>query len=297
MSITSSILDSAEKTDEAAVQIRVESKLNGPVKDLSWLGKSLLFAELSRLSYFSESIIQPLLQEMGITECRFVDRDGAQAYIFGNDDDCFVVCRGTEPHEWNDVRADAYAWTVLTEVGRLHAGFNTEVNDLWPMLEKQLRENKRSTWFAGHSLGGAMATISAGRCKLSQIPTNPLAIFTFGSPRVGNRKYINYVKIPHFRWVNNNDIVPRVPPAWLGYRHTGSEIYLNSRGVVRELAPWIRFRDQVRGLLASLRLWQIDYFTDHSTLNYIEHISRAYRLEREQGTTPKLRNPVVSNSF
>ena len=185
----------------------------------------------------------------------------------------------------------------MTEVGRLHSGFHAEVNDLWPMLERHLAENKRTTWFAGHSLGGAMATISAGRCKLSKIPTNPAAIFTYGSPRVGNRKYINYVQVPHFRWVNNNDIVPRVPPHWLGYRHIGKEIYLNSRGVIRELLPWMRFRDRMRGLLASLRVWQIDYFSDHSMVNYITHISRAYHLERMQGTTPKLRNPVISTTF
>ncbi len=60
-----------------------------------------------------------------------------------------------------------------------------------------------------------MATICAGRCKLAEIPSNPTGLFTFGSPRVGTTRYINYVRIPHYRWVNNNDIVARVlQPGW-----------------------------------------------------------------------------------
>jgi len=66
-----------------------------------------------------------------------------------------------------------------------------------------------------------MAAICAGRCRLSYIRSNPRALYTYGSPRVGNRRYVNYVQLEAYRWVNNNDIVTRVPPSWLGYRHKG----------------------------------------------------------------------------
>ena len=227
------------------------------------------------LSYYADGEIANLVRSVGLSECVFVEQDGAQAYLLGTDTDCIVVCRGTEPHEWNDVKADANAWTVATEFGRLHSGFNREVDDLWPALEQRLKENRRPLWFAGHSLGGAMATICAGRCKLSQIPSNPEAIFTFGSPRVGNRRYINFVKIPHYRWVNNNDIVPRVPPEWLGYRHSGQEIYVDSKGHLKNWVSWKRFADRIRGLFAALRLGQIDYFGDHGMNRYIEAVKLA----------------------
>ncbi len=199
-----------------------------------------------------------------------------------------IVCRGTEPHEWNDVKADANAFTVLTEVGRLHSGFNAEVNDLWPILEQRIEENRRPMWFAGHSLGGAMATICAGRCKLSNIPSNPEAIFTYGSPRVGNQRYINFVKIPHYRWVNNNDIVPRVPPQWLGYRHSGQELYIDSNGHLRGIKSWEKLRDRMRGLWAALKLGQIDYFGDHSMDRYIAAIQREVDLEAQGVSSYKL---------
>lgn len=278
---------------EAVAQLSMMSRIDCPISELSWLRKSLLFAELSMLSYYADKEIVDLVRGAGLGECYFEEHDGAQAYVLGTDTDCIVVCRGTEPHEWNDVRADANAWSVATEVGRLHSGFNSEVNDIWPRLEQRLEENRRPLWFAGHSLGGAMATICAGRCKLSKIPSNPEAIFTYGSPRVGNRKYINFVKIPHYRWVNNNDVVPRVPPQWLGYRHSGQEIYIDSQGRLRSLTPWRKFADRMRGLLAALRLGEIDYFGDHGMNRYIAAIKGA--VERfEVGQEPfRLTHPLL----
>jgi triacylglycerol lipase len=120
-----------------------------------------------------------------------------------------------------------------------------------------------------------MATICAGRCKLSAIPANPQGLFTFGSPRVGNNRYINYVRIHHYRWVNNNDIVARVPPPWMGYRHGGHELYFNAFGRLRKYRSWRRFRDRVHGLVGALAKWEFDYLADHSMNRYVAHIKRA----------------------
>jgi len=250
--------------------------LDKPISQLSWIKKSLLFAQLSRLAYANPGPVEKTAYEAGLDECIFVARDGAEAYILGNRTDCMVVSRGTEPNQWNDIRADANAWTVATDVGRVHSGFHSEVNELWPMLEQRLKENQRTLWFAGHSLGGAMAAVCAVRCKVSAIPSNPAAILTYGAPRVGNRPYASVLKIKHYRWVNNNDIVPRVPPRWLGYRHMGQEIYLNRHGKISYLRSWLRVRDRFRGLLASLRLGRLDYFSDHSMVEYIKHIHSIY---------------------
>ena len=94
------------------------------------------------------------------------------------------------------MKADLDAATAVAEtVGRVHRGFKREVDDLWPRLEQALVNNTRTLWFTGHSLGGAMTTICAGRCKLSHIQSDPRAVFTFGSPRVGNKRYVNYVRL------------------------------------------------------------------------------------------------------
>lgn len=260
---------------------RITIKLDRPISDLTWIQKSLLFAELSRLAYAAPEFIEKSVYEAGLDQCVFIARDGAEGYVFGNRFDCMIVCRGTEPNQWNDIKADANAWTVVSEVGRVHSGFHTEVNELWPLLEQQIKENQRPMWFSGHSLGGAMAAVCAVRCKISPIPSNPQAIFSFGAPRVGDRSYTSFLKVKHYRWVNT--------PRWLGYRHMGQEIYINRRGRISSLRSWFRVRDRFWGLLASLRLWKLDYFSDHAMVDYIRHVRGHYEdeLAGKRFKTPK----------
>ena len=118
-----------------------------------------------------------------------------------------------------------------------------------------------------------MATICAGRCFLSDIAAVPSGLYTFGSPRVGDRRYINYCDIKHYRWVNNNDIVPRLPPTWLGYRHAAEELYINTVGKLARVRGLERTLDRLRGLAhSSLRL-RVDYLSDHPIDRYIEQIA------------------------
>ncbi|MEN1681497.1 MAG: lipase family protein [Planctomycetota bacterium] len=270
----------SEDMEAAGLHLPVYTRLVGPIDQMTVLQQSLLFAELARLSYFSRAEAGRVANAIGLPEIRFYDRDGAQAYIFANEQDAVVTCRGTEPHEWNDIRADLDAVTDVAEtVGRVHRGFKREVDDLWPRLEEALVSNDRTLWFAGHSLGGAMAAICAGRCKLSHIRSNPEGLFTYGSPRVGNRRYVNHVRLKYYRWVNNNDIVPRVPPAWLGYRHAGVEMYLDRFGHLSGVTGAMRARDRFWGFWRSLRRWRIDHFSDHLMGEYIAGIQHAVLAE------------------
>ncbi len=258
------------------------SHADRPLAELSLLRKSLLFAELSYIAYMPRADAGRHAMEFGFPETRFYDEDGAQAYIFANERDAVVACRGTEPHDWRDVEADLNALSVLAETaGRVHRGFKSEVDHLWPRLEHALTSNRKPLWFTGHSLGGAMAAICAGRCKLSFIESNPQALFTYGAPRVGDRRYVNYVRLEYYRWVNNNDIVPRVPPAWFGYRHAGTEMYLDRRYRLRKVTGWRRFRDRWWGFVGGVRRWQIDHFSDHNLSEYLKGIRLA--IEKEEG--------------
>lgn len=283
-------LPQPKPTEELAPRetLHAITRLEGrSISELTFLEKSLLFAELSRASYFPRGIAGKLADEVGLPEVRFYDRDGSQAYVFGGEHDAVVCCRGTEPHEWNDIKADLDAVTDLAETaGRVHRGFKREVDDLWPRLERALVSNERVLWFTGHSLGGAMTAICAGRCYLSHIRSAPEAVFTFGSPRVGNKRYVNHVKLAYYRWVNNNDIVPRVPPRILGYRHAGTEIYLNRKGRISSVTGAFKMRDRWWGFWRSLTRWRIDHFSDHLMGEYVRAIEQAVALERV-GKTPR----------
>ena len=285
---------------DGGAQSKVYSSLDGPIDNLSILRKSLLFAELSNISYLSRTEAGYLAYEIGLPEIRYYDNDGAQAYIFANKWDTVVTCRGTQPDDWNDLKADLDLQRANAEtVGWVHRGFKQEVDDLWPRLEQALVNNTRTLWFAGHSLGAAMAAICAGRCKLSYIKSNPHALFTYGSPRVGNQRYVNFCQLEAYRWVNNNDIVTRVPPAWLGFRHKGQEVYLNADGKIRRLTWFQRVKDRWRGFFRGLKDRSFDPFSDHSITQYVAHIraaveeDEAIALRPTYGTNPRFAPPAA----
>lgn len=274
-------------TDNPVYRFRSDP-LDHPIDDLTILQRSLLFAELAWVAYLAEESAASMVDDLGLRETLFFERDGSQAYIFKSEWDCIVACRGTEPNEWNDIQADVNAVTAVAETaGRVHRGFKKEVDDLWPQLEKALIENQKKLWFTGHSLGGAMATISAGRCFLSHIESNPRQLYTYGSPRVGDKRYVNHVQLEHFRWVNNNDVVTRVPPPWMGYRHTGTQLYLDSQGEFRKVNNVQRARDRWRGFWGGLKQGRVDHFSDHSMDQYIQHIDGAVQAEADGTLSPE----------
>jgi len=259
--------------EKKAIDFNFKSKLTGPIAELSLLRQSVLFAEVSMISYMSIEECNIAAGELGFTSGKFFDTEGAQAYWFHNEHDSVVVCRGTEPHEWEDIKADANALTAIAEtVGKVHRGFKNEVDRIWPYIEEALKDNKKPIWFCGHSLGGAMANICTNRCALKYTDNEPKGLFTYGSPRVGCKRYVSHVEIQHNRWVNNNDIVTRVPPVFMGYRHNGDEKYIDRNGKLTKLSGWRRVSDRIQGLLKGLARFRIDYLSDHSAIDYIDNI-------------------------
>jgi triacylglycerol lipase len=254
--------------------------VRSPLAGLSFLRRALALAELAMIAYNDEAEARRAASAIGFPDAQLFDHDGSQAYRFRNEHDVVLACRGTEPSEWNDIQADAHAtMSVVGSLGNVHSGFNREVDDLWPLLEDALRPNTQPVWFCGHSLGGAMATICAYRCKTASISSDPQELHTFGSPRVGCKKYIRHAEITHYRWVHNNDVVTRVPPVWMGYRHCGNEVYLDRFGRIRKLTGVWRSRDRWRGLLSGLFQWKIDLLSDHSIKLYAGHIASALNEE------------------
>lgn len=248
------------------------------ISELSHKQRSLLFAKLASIAYEDEPEAKKQVKELGFTQVEFYNRDGAQAYRFQNKDDMVIACRGTQPTEFNDIKADLNALPVLSEtISRVHKGFKAEVDELWPMILEDLdpkQVEKRKVWVCGHSLGAAMATIVAARCTLcEELPNTKVEeLYTFGSPRVGWNKYCKSLPVKHYRWRNNNDIVTTVPPAFLGFKHHGESCYINAYGQVRNLSGWQLVKDKLRGIWMGLKEGKIDSFSDHSMVEYIKHL-------------------------
>jgi triacylglycerol lipase len=248
------------------------------ISKLNFKEKSLLFAELASLAYNNKRDVQSQAKNYQFTTIEFYDRDGAQAYRFMNKNDIVIACRGTQPNQFNDIKADLRAVPIMAEtVGRVHKGFKKEVDDLWPMIQEDLIRKvnlNKTLWFCGHSLGAAMATIMASRCKHDIELNDPVELYTYGSPRVGWKNYCDSLNVTHHRWVNNNDIVTRVPLWIMGYRHHGEEHYMNAYGEVRNPTGYQRFKDRWRGMWMGIKKGTIDNFSDHSMTGYIDNLKK-----------------------
>ena len=250
-------------------------KLKGPIADLDVKHRSLLFAELAQIAYSKKADATKSARSLGFTTVEYYNIAGAQAYRFMNKDDFVIACRGTEPTEFNDIKADLNALPTRAEtVSFVHKGFKDEVDKIWPTLHEDIEReaDTRTVWFCGHSLGAAMATIVASRCTGSFECPNPAELYTYGSPRVGFKRFVQSEPIKHYRWVNNNDIVTRVPMWIMGYRHDGERMYLNTWGNVRKMTGWQRFKDKMRGMWRGIKQGKIDAFSDHSMGEYVRHI-------------------------
>jgi triacylglycerol lipase len=264
----------------AAVQ-DIRSRLDGPIANLSFLARSLLFAELAMTSYLAEGLAREVAAVIGLPHSAYLDRQGPQAFVFANDHDVVVVVRGTEPHEWSDIRADANAIADLAETtGRVHRGFRQEADELWPQIRAELpavnADDSRDLWFCGHSLGGAVAMICALRCAVDRDIRGPAELYTYGSPRIGNKDYVRHARLTHRRWVHNNDIVTRVPPRSLGFSHADPFQYIDGKGRWNPALTAAGIaRDRRAAFWHGVRRRRLDSLGDHRISGYVYAIGGA----------------------
>lgn len=231
-----------------------------------------LMAKLAGLSYLDGPQAKPEYKSLGFTTHKFIEHEGAQCHIVHNKD-MYVLCfRGTEPAEFSDIKADLNAFPDRAKVGGwVHNGFQNEVEKIWDaiMIYTDRYLGNKQLFICGHSLGGAMATIAASRLQ-----DRVTCLYTYGSPRVGTRSFLKNCKVLHYRHVNNNDIVPKVPFAFLGYKHHGELRYINFYGNIRKMTYWQRVKDGWRGRAAAWKNKQpFDGARDHGMDNYIKYLS------------------------
>lgn len=147
---------------------------------------------------------------------------------------------------------------LLSDAPDVHNGFLKAFHSIWSAIEPELLKLSCPVFYTGHSLGGALATLAASRRQ-------PKALYTFGSPRVGNSAFAkSLANVPICRVVNGQDAVTHLPPEFLKFVHTGELHHLlkRSRRHVRNLVDWILriFGGPPRNL------------ADHAPINYVDRI-------------------------
>ncbi|HSZ54774.1 MAG TPA: lipase family protein [Tepidisphaeraceae bacterium] len=125
-----------------------------------------------------------------------------------------LAFRGSDPVTLPNWVTDAVVKLVKCDEyhGRVHHGFSPVLRRTWGGIEKILDEAQdRPLFLTGHSMGGALAVLSA--CRLARMGRPPVAIYTFGAPRVGDPAFCAGYTLPTYRIVNRLDLVPEMPLA------------------------------------------------------------------------------------
>lgn len=108
-----------------------------------------------------------------------------------------------------------------------HSGFLKGVRMIWPKLGPALVRIEGPLYLTGHSKGGAETLVAAA--FLTAVNGSPPAgVVTFGAPRACYGAAVPKIleEVPVIRVVHGNDLVPRLPPRFVGARHVGQLVHL-----------------------------------------------------------------------
>ncbi|CAL9245121.1 unnamed protein product [Arabidopsis halleri] len=201
-------------------------------------------------------------QEKETTQAFIMSTDKTTTPSNGQETTVVVAFRGTEPFNSEDWCSDFdITWYELPNIGKIHGGFmkalGLQNNCSWPKeplsnpdrlsplayysirdsLKTLIAQNKNTKFvLTGHSLGGALAILFTAVLviHMTELLVRIQGVYTYGQPRVGDSKFGDFMEkkleeydVKYYRFVYNNDIVPRLPydDKDLMFKHFGTCIY------------------------------------------------------------------------
>jgi triacylglycerol lipase len=250
-----------------------------------WLGKA------ADLAYKEESVSRADTARWGFDHYQFFyakhelpfPLEDTQAYVAASDHMIIAAFRGTEVAKIADWLSDVNTPAVPGPArnGLVHLGFHQALGSIYPEVRdaiEGLRTNDQTLWFTGHSLGGALAMLAAARMYFEDPKLLADGVYTFGQPRTCDRllarAYDSAFKSRVFRFVNNNDIVPQVPPEPV-FHHVKSMMYFDADGALHEQLPLgIGLKDKLKGLTADTFAPETDGLRDHRLGGYLANLEK-----------------------
>jgi hypothetical protein len=233
------------------------------------------FARTAALSYDSEANIRAAFPKMDVI-IRDLPQSGGRYFVVIDIDRHIqtIAVRGTanETNAWSDVST---VKVPDTELGiDIHLGFKRAADELLVDCRRFLQPNY-STVITGHSLGGAMACVLMMKLITENIPVSQ--VVTFGQPKVTNEAGANkFSTAPLLRVINDQDIVPQLPPSNLTFdlsgpfEHVGPELTLKPNRTT-SYSPVHQPRDFITG--NNWRELRSEDLVDHPIANYVERLN------------------------
>lgn len=227
-----SVCAHAVETEAAPAEIEMEAISAGMATTIDWRGSHRL-ALASQAVYGSAEDAQSWAKvNLNANKATFVSQADTQVLIAETARELFIIYRGSQ--QLGDWIANMKIKKVRRPYGRVHRGFLGSFLDVETEVMEALKGARRlgkDIYLAGHSLGGALAVITAAEAQ-SRFGMIPLkGIYTYGMPRSCDAACAEHMTRTlgplHYRFVNHRDIVTRIPP--FSY-HTGRLIHFDRSG-------------------------------------------------------------------
>jgi hypothetical protein len=154
-------------------------------------------------------------ERLGLESVAFLNKvTRTRGFLGVCDTHAVLAFRGSDPVTLPNWVTDVVVKLVerAEYVGRVHHGFSLALKHTWEKVERLVEAiDGKPLFLTGHSMGGALAVLAA--CRLAKLGCPPVATYTFGSPRVGDREFCAGYRLPTYRVVNGLDLVPEMPLA------------------------------------------------------------------------------------
>ena len=206
-----------------------------------------------------------------------------QAYTMAGDRMIVTAFRGTEPAQIKDWLSDATTPPRPGPGGNgfVHYGFAEALASVYPDVHQaltELRTDGQTVYFTGHSLGGALAMLAGARLFLEDPHLAADGVYTYGQPRTCDRLLAEAFNKGFggrmYRFVNNNDIVPQLPPE-PAFTHVRALRYFDSHGKLHESMPMLSaLGDRAKGLTADPFAPASDGVRDHFMRHYLAALEK-----------------------
>jgi hypothetical protein len=277
------------------------SKLNHPLRYNPRQGgfdieTALALSNLCLLSYQNPEIIQKNLLNKGFKTFYYLGSNDLwpKAIITANDQYISVCFRGTKS-SWDWLtNIDVAQVPLPTGSGKVHKGIYKATlqryAEILEVVQKLQRQLPRPLYVTGHSLGGGMAIVAASMMNSDNIPPN--AVYTFGSPKVGDTQFaIEYAQNPTlnlntFRIVNYCDPVPKIPYAENFVNVSPSQEHLFTTdglmlvGVSQESSARDNLMNELQAFSSSCPI-NLEIVDSHLVESYIENLNKTYTKQKK----------------
>lgn len=237
---------------------------------------ALMTVNLSRIAYRAPDQAEQNVTDLGLTNFRHFSGASTQAFVAQDGARRYLAFRGTEARNHVDWMRDAEFRPTTGVFGTMvHSGFRRALDEVWTEILPHVTGNDRGLVITGHSLGGGLAVLAAGRLVSSDNDVDH--VYTYGSPRAGLKDfaaaYTASLGINTYRVINYIDIVTRVPLLIQNYRHVGRRMYFDGGGRFHlDAGAWHIAKDDVFARLRHFGKISSAGLSPHDIPRYVERI-------------------------